>query len=180
MTPQDQIPLLGHYVEDIVTGVKGTLNQLLYKLGGSIQGSVQPFSEDGKSMPDAWYVDLQCIRKAELPEGRVDMSGMVTPVDDTLASSNYPLGMSVIDSFTGIQLKIVNKGVHMNGCVHYLCVRCRLEDGETTIAETWLGQHRLVPETVEPVAPVVVQPDPVPQQQSSLRPGGPSMKSPRM
>ena len=180
MTQEDQIPLLGHYVEDIVTGVKGTLNQLLYKLGGSIQGSIQPFSEDGKSMPDAWYTDLQCIRKAELPEGRVDVSGMVTPIDGTLASSNYPLGMSVIDSFTGVKCKIVNKGVHMNGCVHYLCVRSSTENGETKIAETWLGQHRLVPENAEPVAPTLVQPDPVPQQQSSLRPGGPSMKVPKM
>lgn len=103
---------LGCLAEDKLTGVKGHVSMRKELLPGNVQYAVQPISENGLTLPDAWHIDEHTlVFKAK------GLMGNVTPVPES--TPVFQLGQTLRCKVTGFVGIATSRVTHMNGCVYY-------------------------------------------------------------
>lgn len=103
---------LGCLAEDKLTGVRGHVAMRKELLPGNVQYAVQPLSENGLSMPDAWHIDEHTL--VFKGKGLMDL---VTPVPSNTVI--FRLGQTLRCKVTGFVGIATSRVTHMNGCVYY-------------------------------------------------------------
>lgn len=106
---------VGHQVEDIVTGVKGTVTSITFYMSGTVQAIVTPKTDDPNKMPDSWAIDVEQLKVIENGEHVLDK---VTPAGAPLVA----LGAQVKDVMTGFKGKVFALTICFNGCIRALVV----------------------------------------------------------
>jgi hypothetical protein len=101
---------LGSEVIDVVSGVKGLAVSMAEHISGNVQYAVQPKSEDGKSMLDAWNIDFQSL---EVTGPGLSIRAKTPRV------ATIPLGVKVRDTASLFVGTTITKVTYMNGCVSY-------------------------------------------------------------
>lgn len=109
--------LLGHYVEDQISGLRGYATQRIEFLSGALQFTVQPKSDDGK-MLDAYSIDVQTLKVIDEPEKH--LTQLVTPPANDIPI--IPLGRTVRDMVNGFTGIATARATYINGCINYRVV----------------------------------------------------------
>ena len=110
---------LGKHVLDRTSGLRGFATQHIEKFNGSVQYSVQPYDEDGKSYIDAFWVD----------EAFLELTNYTTPMTVTKPPSKpaYKVGVKIKDIISEKEGYVTAIITHVNGCTYYLVEN---KDGE--------------------------------------------------
>lgn len=125
-----KIPL-GSKARCVISGVSGTVVSLIERLNGNIQHGVQPKSENGITMPEAWEIDVQSLEVTD-----PGISGWATePVPCPIK-----LGQRVRDWITGYEGVAASKHTYFNGCVHFIVVPL-MKKGKTLLNEAPQGSY---------------------------------------
>ena len=103
----NKIPL-GSTVRCVITGVVGTATGQAEQINGNVRYDVQPKSEDGRSMPEAWAVDLQSL---EVVDAGISERATAPRAHD------FKAGQKVRDQITGHEGVITDICTYINGCV---------------------------------------------------------------
>jgi hypothetical protein len=104
---------LGSEVRCVVSGVTGTATSMVERLNGNIQYGVQPKSENGASMPEAWEIDQQSLE--------VVGPGISDRVTEPV-TTDIRIGQKVRDWVSGFEGVATSKHTYINGCVHFMVV----------------------------------------------------------
>lgn len=160
---------LGKKGTDRITGLTGVITQVHMFESGNVQYGLQPKSEDGIKVADAWSMDALSIKVEDNPE----LEDLVSPiVDDTTLN----FGDKVEDAYNGMKGIVDRKMIHMNGCVNFRIVP-KFESKSSSLLGNdplWLSHTKLKlvkPSAVEPVL------NPI-HEKTKERAGGPSERAP--
>lgn len=110
---------LGSKVRCVVSGVMGLAITESHQLNGNVRYGVQPKSDDGKSLPDAWDIDLQSLEVVD-----AGISDHVTPA----RPHSFKTGQKVRDLITGHEGVITEVATYLNGCVFATVVPRKRKD----------------------------------------------------
>ncbi len=102
---------LGSTVECAASGVRGYAVAVSEMFNGNLRYSVQPHSEDGDKMLDAWDIDQQIL---------IVVDDGISERATTPPSHELQVGMQVRDVLSGFEGSISTITTHINGCV--MCV----------------------------------------------------------
>jgi hypothetical protein len=103
----NRIPL-GSTVRCIITGLQGCASTETEQINGNVRYDVQPKSEDGKAMPDAWAIDLQSLEVVD-----AGISGRASAP----RKHSIKTGQQVRDRITGHEGIVTDIATYFNGCV---------------------------------------------------------------
>ena len=104
----NKIPL-GSRVRCVLSGLTGIAAAETLQINGNIRYNVQPESEGGKSMPEAWAIDMQSL---EIVDAGIS--------DRVTQPRTHPLktGDKVVDQITGHEGVVTDLITFINGCVY--------------------------------------------------------------
>lgn len=103
----NKIPL-GSRVRCVLSGLTGIAATETLQINGNIRYDVQPKSEDGKSMPEAWVIDVQSLEVVD-----AGISERATAP----RAHTFNTGDKVIDQITGHEGIVTELVTFLNGCV---------------------------------------------------------------
>ena len=161
----DLIPL-GSTVRCIITGLTGCAIAQVAQINGNIRYDVQPRSEDGKTMPDAWAVDLQSLEI-------VDAGHSARHKEPR--KHNFKTGQKVRDSITGHEGIVTDIATYINGCVFANVVPRKTQGAASFIEGAAPGGTMMPVERLEVVSEIGVA---VPAESKPT--GGPSLRAARV
>lgn len=150
---------LGHFVECVVSGVKGLATSMTERLGGNVQYAVQPKSPDGVAYPDAFNIDEQSLK----------VTGPGPQIAAKPRECQIKVGAGARDRVSDYSGIAVAKTTYLNGCVSYEVVG--KAEKNTVLGTTGTSQHFFA-ERLEEFGPGVLK---VPTE----RTGGPSTRAKR-
>lgn len=104
--------LVGKFVRCKLSGVEGIADYRTTLLSGNVRYSVQPKSEKGSEMPNAWEIDEHGLEVVKSKKGVT-----VIPVPEN--TPYFELGSRVRDIVAGIEGIATSRAVCINGCVLY-------------------------------------------------------------
>lgn len=107
-----RIPL-GSTVRCAISGLVGIAAVETVQINGNVRYDVQPKSEDGKTMPEAWTVDLQSLEIVDEGVSARASEPRKHPIKN---------GNKVEDLITGHEGVATDIATYMNGCVFALVV----------------------------------------------------------
>lgn len=99
---------LGSTVRCIITGLTGCATTETHQINGNVRYDVQPRSEDGKGMPDAYVIDMQSLEIVD-----AGISGTATKPRE----HSFKTGQKVRDVISGHEGVVTDILTFINGCV---------------------------------------------------------------
>lgn len=155
---------LGSTVKCAVSGVQGFVVTCTETFNGNLRYGVQPSSEDGKSMPDAWDIDHQTLDVID--EG---ISSRAIPAPE----NTIEVGMLVRDILSDYVGTVASKTTHLNGCIY--CLVVPKINPKSLLSDAPAGTHIAVERLVKDGEGVLAARKQV--STPELRTGGPSTRS---
>lgn len=157
-----RIPL-GSTVCCIVSGITGIAITETVQINGNVRYDVQPKSEDGKNLPEAWAVDLQSLEVI----GPGISARATKPRKHTIKN-----GDKVQDMITGHEGVVTDISTYINGCVFAQVVPRKTD--KTILVDT------APPGSLMPVECLKVIGEGLKVQAEDKPTGGPSMRAVRV
>lgn len=154
---------------DRITGITGVITQVHIFESGNVQYAIQPKSEDGSKLPDAWSIDAISVAVTYNP----DLADLMSPVVD---ETQFNFGDKVECTYSGYKGIVDRKCIHMNGCVSFRIVpKYDPKNGTLSGNEPfWLSHTKMKVIKASVVEPVQ---NPV-HEKTKERAGGPSERAP--
>lgn len=157
----DQELKLGIEVEDLSSGLKGTLDGKQYNLYSGMKVSIQP-KGDGSELKTGWIVDAVGVKVLD-PKPIVE--GIIEPKEV------IKLGERVKCSVTEFEGVAVSRKIYLNGCTRIQIQEKYKKDGMVQQEPQTLWQDE---PALQVIKPTPVDPKPAPKSQNT---GGPSLSS---
>lgn len=159
---------LGSKVQDQITGFKGIAIQRLDQLNGNTQIAIQPESEDGRTYPEAMFIDHHTI---------VAIGDGVSKKQIDPPEVNIKLGQKVRDKASGFTGIAIQKATYINGCVSFAVIPpVRKESLLDNVPDACYIDHTRLEVVSNGIAESVPE---IKEEPSKSRPGGPAQRVPR-
>lgn len=129
---------LGERVKDLSSGFAGITTSVTVVASGNIRFGVQPMSEKGDSIPQAYELDHHLL---------VTLDAGISHLTTEASPKLFKIGEEVEDIVTGFKGYITAVTTYINGCHNYL-LEARKNSDERYIIEAFLQDRlRLTGET---------------------------------